>query len=314
MISFSVVIPVYNRANLIDRTLSSVIKEDLEIIVVDDGSTDGTAECLAKYGDRITVLHQENQGAGAARNLGISKATGDYILFLDSDDLWFPWTLRIFRSVILQLNYPAFVTGKAVEFADISELKIIPPIPLEIESFPNYYASCDQPLWFLGGAVAVKSKVLRKAGGYTSKWINGEDSDLWLKLGTAEHFVVINSPYLLAYYQHPNSAVADRQKTYKGAWHMIKQEQAGLYPGGSYWQKERREILMRHIRPVSLAYLRSGKTKEAWLIYRATWYWNLALKRWIYLVAFWVIFCKAYLANKINKFRLNTKKASINLN
>lgn len=305
MVSFSTVIPVYNRVHLIDRTLASIINEDLEIIVVDDGSTDGTAECLAKYGDRITILHQKNKGPGAARNLGIAKATGDYILFLDSDDQWFSWSLEIFKNVILQLNYPALVVGTAVEFSDKLELKQIKFTTLEIESFRDYYSSSNQSLWLLGGAVAVNAKVLRKVGGYTSKWINGEDSDLWLKLGTAQHFVVIKSPSVLAYYQHPNSAVANQQKTYEGAWHMIEQEQAGLYPGGNRRKRERQEILMRHIRPVSLSYLREGRIKDAWQMYRATFYWNLTLKRFVYLIAFWFILSKAYFISQIHKLSLS---------
>lgn len=300
MVSFSAIIPVHNRAHLIDRTLASIIDQEIEIIVVDDGSTDSIAECLAKYGDRITILHQENKGPGAARNLGIAQATGDYIFFLDSDDLCFSWAINTFKNVILELNYPAFVAGTAISFSDQSELDQVKSKTLEIESFRDYYSSSDQSLWLAVGTVAIKSKVLKKVGGYTSKWINGEDSDLWLKLGTARHFVVIKSPYILAYYQHPSSAVANQQKTYEGAWHMIQQEQAGLYPGGNIRQLERREILMRHIRPVSLAYLREGKIRDAWEMYRETFYWNLTLKRFIYLIAFWIILSQAYFVKKIH--------------
>lgn len=313
MVSFSAIIPVHNRVHLIDRTLASIINQEIEIIVVDDGSTDGTAECLAKYSDRITILHQKNKGPGAARNLGIAQATGDYILFLDSDDLWFSWSLTTFRNVILELNYPAFVAGTAIPFEDELELNKIKSIPLEVESFRDYYSSSNQSLWLLGGAVAIKSQVLRQVDGYTSKWINGEDSDLWLKLGTAQHFVVIKSPYLLAYYQHPNSAIANQQKTYEGAWHMIQQEQAGLYPGGNTRQQERREILMRHIRPVTLACLQSGKIREAWQIYRETFYWNLTLKRYIYLVAFWFILSKNYITNYVNKVQSNSQLSEVHL-
>lgn len=297
MVSFSIIIPVYNRASLIDRTLASILNQDLsqdlirdlEIIVVDDGSTDGTRAKLEKYGDRLKILQQVNQGPGAARNLGITQATGDYILFLDSDDLWFSWSIATFKQAILQFNYPAFVAGKGVEFSDVSELTKITATPFKAELFPDYYNAGDRSLWLLNGAVAIKTEVLRQVGGYNSQWINGEDSDLWLKLGTAEHFVSIESPCVLAYYQHAASAVRDQQKTFQGAWHMIHQEQAGLYPGGKHRQQARRQIIMGHIRPVSLTYLRVGKIKAAWNMYRATFSWNLALGRFIYLIAFWFI-------------------------
>ena len=90
----SVIIPAYNIKNLIERCVESVAKQDypkelLEIILVDDGSTDGTAELCDALSDRhenVTVFHKPNGGSSSARNLGISKATGDYIGFVDSDD------------------------------------------------------------------------------------------------------------------------------------------------------------------------------------------------------------------------------------
>ena len=311
MVKFSTIIPVYNRVYLIDRTLASIINQDInheiEIIIVDDGSTDGTAECLVKYGDRITVLYQENKGPGAARNLGIAQATGDYILFLDSDDLWFDWSLNTIKNTILKYNYPAFVAGKTVEFADESELKQIKSTTIEVESFTDYYASSKQSLWLLGGAVAIKSEVLRQVEGYTSKWINGEDSDLWLKLGIAKHFVFIKSPVILAYYQHANSAVANCEKTYEGAWHMISQEKNCLYPGDKARKLERLGIILRHIRPVTLAYLRDGNIINAWQMYRDTFLWNLSIGRVTYLVAFWLILVKVYITKNLSMFKVYTR-------
>jgi glycosyltransferase involved in cell wall biosynthesis len=89
----SVIIPTYNRAGTIKRTLESVLNQswrDLDIIVVDSGSTDGTIEILTAYGDKIRVLCQKKEGPGAARNAGIKAARGEIISFLDSDDEWLP--------------------------------------------------------------------------------------------------------------------------------------------------------------------------------------------------------------------------------
>lgn len=96
MIRFSVVIPSHNRSAWLVAALESVFAQTepaFEIIVADDGSTDDTPDVLRKYEGRVKVLTQRNAGPSAARNLGIAAATGDYIAFLDSDDLWFPWTL-----------------------------------------------------------------------------------------------------------------------------------------------------------------------------------------------------------------------------
>ena len=103
MIRFSVVIPSYNRSAWLVTALESVFAQTepaFEIIVADDGSTDDTPDTLRKYEGRVKVLTQRNAGPAAARNLGIAAATGDYIAFLDSDDLWFPWTLALYREVI----------------------------------------------------------------------------------------------------------------------------------------------------------------------------------------------------------------------
>ena len=94
----SVIIPTYNRAHCLGEAIDSVLAQDPpadEVIVIDDGSTDATPDVLAGYGDRITVLRQANAGAGAARTAGLRQASGDWITFLDSDDLWYPGRLAL---------------------------------------------------------------------------------------------------------------------------------------------------------------------------------------------------------------------------
>lgn len=89
----SVVIPTFNCERFIGRTVGSALRQtyrDFEIIVVDDGSTDGTQAVLAEYGEALHYIKQENQGASAARNAAFSRATGEYIAYLDADDLWHP--------------------------------------------------------------------------------------------------------------------------------------------------------------------------------------------------------------------------------
>lgn len=97
----SVVVPTFNRAYCLERTLRSALAQthrNVDVIVVDDGSTDGTAALLQRMREedpRLRVFTQENQGVVAARNTALRQADGDYVAFLDSDDLWFPWKLEL---------------------------------------------------------------------------------------------------------------------------------------------------------------------------------------------------------------------------
>src|SRR6187402_2155965 len=123
---FSVIIPVFNRAELLRETLASLAAQqftDFEIIVVDDGSSDGSADVARQSGANVHVFEQTNRGPGAARNLAIRHATREYLAFLDSDDVWFPWTLRTYAHVINETASPSFIAGKPLRFHDTRELR-----------------------------------------------------------------------------------------------------------------------------------------------------------------------------------------------
>lgn len=94
----SVVIPTFNRAGIVGQAIDSVLAQTTpadEIIVVDDGSTDDTQAALTRYGDKIVALRQANGGVSVARNAGIARAKGEWLTFLDSDDVWLPGRLAI---------------------------------------------------------------------------------------------------------------------------------------------------------------------------------------------------------------------------
>jgi glycosyltransferase involved in cell wall biosynthesis len=92
MTKLSVIVPAYNRENVVEETIDSILRQteqSLEVIVVDDGSTDNTGKVVRSIRDaRVQYFHKENGGAASARNLGLSKAKGKYVAFLDSDDVW----------------------------------------------------------------------------------------------------------------------------------------------------------------------------------------------------------------------------------
>ena len=96
-INFSVIIPTYNRAATIERAIESALEQTyphFDVILINDGSTDQTEEVIKRYYNRIKYISQHNGGSASARNRGISESMGNYIAFLDSDDLWFPQKLK----------------------------------------------------------------------------------------------------------------------------------------------------------------------------------------------------------------------------
>jgi glycosyltransferase involved in cell wall biosynthesis len=131
----SVIIPAYNAAATIGETLRSVLDQtwrDIEVVVIDDGSTDDTATILAEFKSQsVTILSQENRGASSARNMGLRKAHGDYIQFLDADDLLSP------TKIELQL--------KALEFT--TERSVASCAWVHFETNPAHAVYEPQPVW-----------------------------------------------------------------------------------------------------------------------------------------------------------------------
>ena len=294
---FSTIIAAFNRGTLIRATLDSAISQnenddDLqEIIIVDDGSTDDTPVILQQYVERypgrLRVLRQNNAGPGAARNRGLQEAKGRYISFLDSDDVWFPWTLKTYRNVIEQHGEPSFLLGTAQPFTDAAALlRSVRYAELIVERFADFLSTATVPFWHGCSAVVVRVDALRAAGGFTERHINAEDTDLWLKLGVAPGLVHLRSPPTVGYRVHPASAVAETSRTLDGMMYLIEQERADRYPGGPGRRAQRLKMLTRHLRAASMQCLTAGQTKNAWLLYRASFAWNASEGRIKYLLGF----------------------------
>ena len=288
---FSVIIPTFNRVALLVHTLESVRRQaaiDYEVIVVDDGSTDDTLEVLRSFPE-VKVLTQQNRGPGAARNLGVREACGEYLAFLDSDDVWFPWTLATYRQVIREHRSPAFVAGKPVVFSGAVPTNAT-NARVQTAEFADYFSSGDEWRWFSASSFVIRRDAVLAVGGFTpapvSKQISGEDTDLTMRLGTSPGFVQIRAPITFAYREHDANLVKDFSKSLATARHVIGEEAAGHYPGGASRRFERRRILSRHLRPVALSCLRSGQVAAGWQLYRELFWWNWQLRKFRFLAAF----------------------------
>ncbi|WP_164008117.1 glycosyltransferase family 2 protein [Pyxidicoccus trucidator] len=286
---FSIVIPTYNRARLLEDTLASVFAQeetDYEVLVVDDGSTDDTLETLARHGGRVRLLQQRNAGPGAARNLGIQEARGEYVVFLDSDDLWFPWTLATYRQVLRAQGGPSVVMGTAASFARPEELAGVTCAPVRVVGFPDYLASAGDATPRTACVVAVRTEALRRVGGFTPKRINGEDYDLLYRLGTEPGFAWVRAPVTVGYRQHGGSSSSALELSYQGTLYQLEQERLGRYPGGAARRRERLEMLLYNLRHVSHWLLSLRRADLALGLYRRGLSLHLAAPRWRYVLGF----------------------------
>ncbi len=203
----SVIIPTRNRAHLLPRTVDSVLKQanqDLEVIIVDDGSTDDTAAVAATRDARITVLRNpESAGVSAARNRGIAVARGRWIAFCDDDDLWAPNKLQEQLTVAVRSGAHWAYAGD-VNVDD--ELQILgggpPPDPAAVIALlPR-----GNPLASGGSNVVVRSDILASVGGFDPRLRRTEDWDLWIRIARKGPPACVRQP-LVAYRFHRGNLV-----------------------------------------------------------------------------------------------------------
>jgi glycosyltransferase involved in cell wall biosynthesis len=281
----SVVIPTLNRSALLARAVDSLpgsTSEEIEIIVVDDGSIDDTEAVVSRLGSKIRFLQQDHLGPGAARNLGWNAATGDYVAFLDSDDVWFPWTLPVYLDVLQRFHFPSLIVGTGAWFRDDSDLANIRPEAVGSNVFTDYLASARIPIWLGASAMLVKRDCQAK---FEVIDMNAEDLDFALHLGQAPGFIWIQKPFTFGYRRHDATAVMNLEKTLIGIKHLVEEEQTGRYPGGSERRTERIQLITRAVRPPVIEALRQRKWRDAFSLYKRTFGWHLLLKRFRFLVA-----------------------------
>lgn len=205
----TVVIPVWNRAGEVGNAIDSVLAQTraaFEIICVDDGSTDETPDVLARYGDRVRVVRQENQGVAAARNTGIAIARGDLIAFLDSDDVWHPQKLE--RQVARYEADPELgLVHCGAEFAGFG---------VNLNGMEGWVADeilrMDRDVIIAhGSGVIVPRRVLEEVGGFDARMRVSEDWDLCYRIARRYRVGFVNE-VLVNYARHETGLHRDIAK------------------------------------------------------------------------------------------------------
>jgi glycosyltransferase involved in cell wall biosynthesis len=193
----SVIIPTYNRGWTIREAVDSVLIQDykdFELIVVDDGSTDNTPEVLGAYCGVIKVFRQENKGVSAARNRGIAEASGRFIAFLDSDDLWFPQKLS--RQVEFFNTTPDALICQTEEIWIRNGVRVNPkkrhkkPSGMIFE--PSLALCLVSP-----SAVMIRRSLLEVVGNFDETLPACEDYDLWLRISCRFPVYRIDTPLII---------------------------------------------------------------------------------------------------------------------
>jgi glycosyltransferase involved in cell wall biosynthesis len=202
----SVIIPTYNNARLVTQAVESALAQtyaDVEVIVADDGSTDNTQAILAGYGMKIKIIHQENGGPATARNSGFRASRGDYLLFLDSDDLIPPDKLKL--QVSFLETQPDFgLVYSAWQQINEDGTRVLGEVR------PNKQGQVlkeilRRDLFFFPGAAVIRRECLEQVGPFDESLYGCEDADMWLRLARAGYaFGYIDLP-LFQYRFHAGS-------------------------------------------------------------------------------------------------------------
>jgi len=203
-VTVSVIIPTFDRASVLSNAINSVVGQSftsLELIIVDDGSTDGTAQLVDEWLEkdaRISYYRQNNQGVSSARNLGISKATGEWLAFLDSDDEWLPQKL-----------------AKQMELLDSSDHLVCHAEEIWVRNgkrvnqmkkhqkqggdvFEKSLAMCAMS----PSSIVIHKSVFDHVGYFDENFIVCEDYDLWLRIAARYEVAYIEEPMITKFGGH----------------------------------------------------------------------------------------------------------------
>jgi glycosyltransferase involved in cell wall biosynthesis len=266
----SIVIPAYNAAGFITKTLETVLSQtsrDWELIVVDDGSADATAETVASFirqhGVRGRCMTQANRGIAGARNAGIHAATGQYVAFLDHDDVWYPQKLE--RVLAVFERHPD--VGVVCHDEHVTQQGCVVSTnrsgsyPHDLHESLLLNGNCLSP-----SATVVRRSVLLETGGFneSAELHTVEDYDLWIRLSRVTRCYRLNE-VLGEYVHRPTSAIRNVEVHYQNMIRMVEghiRADFGPHPSWANRLRISRSLAALH-RSAALAVMKSRQRPEA---------------------------------------------------
>ncbi|MFX0134040.1 MAG: glycosyltransferase family 2 protein [Candidatus Hodarchaeota archaeon] len=203
----SVIIPTYNHAKYVCRAIDSVLEQtytNFEIIIVDDGSTDNTRDVLEPYMNKIKYIYQENKGLAASRNTGIRASKGQYLQFLDADDIILPKGLDI-QVKILETHPDVDVVAGRYRTVDTAGrfLSNQRRFPNKIITFKDLVVTNR----FAVNALLLRRKCFTSAGFFDEHLKSCEDWDMWLRIAAQNHRFLCHNHVLVQCYRYPSTMV-----------------------------------------------------------------------------------------------------------
>ena len=213
----SVIIPTFNRKKTLGRAIRSVLDQTLsplEILIIDDGSNDGTEEWVKERFKKIKYIYQNNHGVSSARNIGIENAYGDWVAFLDSDDEWLP--NKLYEQV------KAIDSNPGMQFFHTNEIWIRNGVRVnQMKKHKKYggyiFEKCLDICRVSPSSVLIKKEVFDNIGFFDESLKVCEDYDLWLRITSKYQVIFLDVPLIYKYGGHADqlSKVNDGIESYR---------------------------------------------------------------------------------------------------
>jgi glycosyltransferase involved in cell wall biosynthesis len=242
---FSIVVTSFNQREFIGDAVDSAVAlegSDCEVIVVDDGSTDGSGQLLQRYRERVRlVLLPRNLGKGAARNAGVDIARGDYLIFLDGDDALQAWSIDVYQRIV-EAMHPKVVLATMRWFEGrLPEQRHPGCARIEFVEYEDYLNK-DRGFDVSASSVIIERETFNRVHGWHNMPVM-QDQDLMIRLGTEGPTVHILSPSTTWHRAHPRQTIRNVPPFIEVVGELVQRERQGEFPGGPERRFDRAALL-----------------------------------------------------------------------